>query len=133
MRVRPTTQRLSRAAGIWPASLALATPAARISNAPAAVAATAARLIRLRIATPHFLLDAGCQPTRVTVDQPGSGACHPRRALRGNLVLPTPVGPTLARKQRQRQGRRLAALPCYDKTFNLAEHRCRPRPGHVSA
>jgi len=43
-------------------------------------------------------------------------------------VLPAPLGPTLARKQRQRQGRWRAALPCHDQTFNLAEHRCHPLP-----
>src|SRR5262245_27003333 len=42
---------------------------------------------------PHLLLDTGCQATQVTVDKPGSGACHPRRALRGNLLLRTPLGP----------------------------------------
>jgi hypothetical protein len=26
---------------------------------------------------PHFLLDAGCQPMRATMDKPGSGTCHP--------------------------------------------------------
>ena len=37
--------------------------------------------------------------------------------MRGNLVLPAPLGATLARTQRQRQGRRRATLPCYDQTF----------------
>jgi len=27
----------------------------------------------------------------MTVDKPGSGTCHPRRAFRGNLVLPAPL------------------------------------------
>src|SRR5262249_12384827 len=116
---RRAAQRFRSAAGTWAAPLALATPAARISNAPAAAANAAARLIRLRIATPHFpqggrlLADAGDR------EKPGSGPCHTRRALRGNLVLPAPLGPTLARTQQQRQGRRRAALPCHDKTFNL--------------
>ena len=63
---RRAAQRFRPAAGTWAPPLALATPAARISNAPAAAATTAARLIRVRIATPHLRLDAGCQPTRVT-------------------------------------------------------------------
>ena len=41
----------------------------------------------------------------------------PQGSLRGNLVIPAPFGPTLARRHRQRQGRRRAALPCHDKTF----------------
>jgi hypothetical protein len=72
------------------------------------------------------------QPTRVTLNKPGSGACHPRRALRGNLVLPAPLRPTLACTQRQRQGRRRAALPYHDKIFNLAQDGRRPLPGHAS-
>lgn len=71
--------------------LLLAATIAGPSNTTAAPAATTARRIRPRIAAPQFLLDAGCQPARVTVDKPGSGACHPRRALRGNLVLPAPL------------------------------------------
>src|SRR5215468_2566752 len=88
-------QRFRSAVGTWAAPLALATPAARISNVPAAAATTAARLIRLRIATPHLLLDADCRPARVTVDQPGSGACHPRRAFARKSGVTRPFGPTL--------------------------------------
>jgi hypothetical protein len=105
-----------------PGTRALADAAAlpRGPSSTAGPAATAARRIRPRTVPPTFSWTQAAMPTRVTVDKPASGTCHPRRALRGKLVSPAPWGPTLACNNASVKGGGGQLCPVMTRPLNLA-------------